>query len=120
MSGTRRRRLAAGNLNFLVVAEGVETEQQRAQLSALECEFGQGYYFSMPVDSDAAEAFFLRCFPPAGRARGWPRGSQPLAPCAARAAGSKFVSTIGGGPRLPRARCERAGSPSGAASRRRK
>ena len=57
----------AQTLGMDVVAEGVETEQQRAQLRALECESGQGYYFSMPMDRDAAEAFFLKCFPPAGR-----------------------------------------------------
>jgi predicted signal transduction protein with EAL and GGDEF domain len=44
----------------------VETEQQREQLRALECESGQGFYFSRPMDSGAAEAFFLSCFPPAG------------------------------------------------------
>jgi EAL domain-containing protein (putative c-di-GMP-specific phosphodiesterase class I) len=54
-------------LGMDVVAEGVETEQQRARLRALECESGQGYYFSKPMDSDAAESFFLSCFPPAGR-----------------------------------------------------
>ncbi|HEX5709345.1 MAG TPA: EAL domain-containing protein [Pyrinomonadaceae bacterium] len=57
----------AQTLGMDVVAEGVETEQQRAQLRSLECESGQGYYFSRPMDSDAAEAFFLTCFPPAGR-----------------------------------------------------
>ena len=57
----------AQTLGMDVVAEGVETEQQRAQLRALECESGQGYYFSRPIDSDAAEALFLRSFPPAGR-----------------------------------------------------
>jgi predicted signal transduction protein with EAL and GGDEF domain len=56
----------AQTLGMDVVAEGVETDQQRTQLRALECELGQGYYFSRPIDSDAAEAFFLRSFPPAG------------------------------------------------------
>jgi diguanylate cyclase (GGDEF)-like protein len=53
----------AQNLGMDVVAEGVETESQRAQLSAFECEFGQGFYFSKPIDSDAAEAFLLSCVP---------------------------------------------------------
>ncbi|HEV2762710.1 MAG TPA: EAL domain-containing protein, partial [Pyrinomonadaceae bacterium] len=56
----------AQTLGMDVVAEGVETEQQRARLRALECESGQGYYFSRPMDGDAAEAFFLSRFPPAG------------------------------------------------------
>ena len=58
----------AQNLGMDVVAEGVETEGQRAQLSAFECEFGQGYYFSRPMDGEAAEAFLLGCFPQAGPA----------------------------------------------------
>jgi diguanylate cyclase (GGDEF)-like protein len=58
----------AQNLGMNVVAEGVETEGQRTQLSAFECEFGQGYYFSRPMDGEAAEAFLLGCFPQAGPA----------------------------------------------------
>jgi diguanylate cyclase (GGDEF)-like protein len=55
----------AQNLGMDVVAEGVETEQQRTQLRDLECEFGQGYHFSKPMDGDAAEVFLLSCFPQA-------------------------------------------------------
>jgi len=53
----------AQNLGMDVVAEGVETEGQRAQLRDFECEFGQGYFFSRPMDGDAAEALLLDCFP---------------------------------------------------------
>jgi EAL domain-containing protein (putative c-di-GMP-specific phosphodiesterase class I) len=49
----------AQNLGMDVVAEGVETESQREQLKVFECEFGQGYLFSKPIDGDAAEAFIL-------------------------------------------------------------
>ena len=56
----------AQNLGMDVVAEGVETERQRAQLRDFECEFGQGYLFSRPLDVDAAEALLLNCFPQAG------------------------------------------------------
>jgi diguanylate cyclase (GGDEF)-like protein/PAS domain S-box-containing protein len=45
----------AHNLAIDVIAEGVETESQRQQLSDLQCEFGQGYLFSRPVDSAKAE-----------------------------------------------------------------
>jgi EAL domain-containing protein (putative c-di-GMP-specific phosphodiesterase class I) len=55
----------AQNLGMDVVAEGVETEQQRAQLGALECAFGQGYYFSKPLDYNAAEAFLRDGIPQA-------------------------------------------------------
>jgi EAL domain-containing protein (putative c-di-GMP-specific phosphodiesterase class I) len=47
-------------LGMDVIAEGVETEQQSAQLRALGCEFAQGYYFSRPMDRSAAEALSRR------------------------------------------------------------
>jgi EAL domain-containing protein (putative c-di-GMP-specific phosphodiesterase class I) len=37
-----------------VIAEGVETPQDLSQLRSLQCEYGQGYFFSKPVDSYAA------------------------------------------------------------------
>jgi EAL domain-containing protein (putative c-di-GMP-specific phosphodiesterase class I) len=37
-----------------VVAEGVETEEQHAQLEALACEYGQGYLYSKAVDAESA------------------------------------------------------------------
>jgi PAS domain S-box-containing protein len=46
----------ARNLGIEVVAEGLETPEQVALLQALDCEFGQGYYFSRPLPADAAEA----------------------------------------------------------------
>jgi diguanylate cyclase (GGDEF)-like protein/PAS domain S-box-containing protein len=50
----------ARNLGIEVVAEGVETAEQVALLQALDCELGQGYYFSKPLSADAAEAFLER------------------------------------------------------------
>ena len=46
----------AHNLGIYVTAEGVETEAQLVQLWALQCEYAQGYFFSRPLDSKAAEA----------------------------------------------------------------
>jgi diguanylate cyclase (GGDEF)-like protein/PAS domain S-box-containing protein len=46
----------AHGLQMTVVAEGVETENQRRQLLALDCRYGQGYLFSRPVDGDRARA----------------------------------------------------------------
>lgn len=40
----------ASSLDFLVVAEGVETEMQAQQLSLLGVHFLQGYYFSKPIE----------------------------------------------------------------------
>ena len=45
--------LLARNLGMRVVAEGVETEEQLAQLRALSCDYGQGYLFSKPLNSAA-------------------------------------------------------------------
>lgn len=44
----------AHNLEFTVIAEGVETAAQRDLLVAHGCDFLQGYYFSKPVDAETA------------------------------------------------------------------
>ncbi|MEZ6210106.1 MAG: EAL domain-containing protein [Phycisphaerales bacterium] len=44
----------AHHLRLEVVAEGVETEGQVAQLQGMECTLGQGYLFSRPVDAREA------------------------------------------------------------------
>ncbi len=49
----------AHNLGMSVTAEGIETAQQLAQLKALQCERGQGYFFSKPLDNGAAGQFIL-------------------------------------------------------------
>jgi diguanylate cyclase (GGDEF)-like protein/PAS domain S-box-containing protein len=46
----------AWNLGMDVVAEGIETPKQLAQLRSLQCEYGQGYLFSRPVSAQDAEA----------------------------------------------------------------
>ena len=45
----------AHKLELDVTAEGVETADQLAQLRALQCEYGQGNFFSLPLDSQAVE-----------------------------------------------------------------
>jgi PAS domain S-box-containing protein/diguanylate cyclase (GGDEF)-like protein len=45
----------AHTLEMDVIAEGVETQEQLSQLRSLHCEYGQGYFFSRPIDSQAAE-----------------------------------------------------------------
>jgi diguanylate cyclase (GGDEF)-like protein/PAS domain S-box-containing protein len=44
----------AHNLGMDVVAEGVETAEQAAELRALGCEYAQGFYYSRAVDAVAA------------------------------------------------------------------
>ncbi|HET7747469.1 MAG TPA: bifunctional diguanylate cyclase/phosphodiesterase, partial [Vicinamibacteria bacterium] len=46
----------AHNLGRRVVAEGVETHDQLSALRVLECEQGQGYLFSRPLEAEAASA----------------------------------------------------------------
>jgi len=45
--------LLAHKLKLQVVAEGIESARQLECLQASGCEFGQGYFFSEPVDADA-------------------------------------------------------------------
>jgi diguanylate cyclase (GGDEF)-like protein/PAS domain S-box-containing protein len=45
----------AWNLGMEVVAEGVETMKQLAQLRSLQCDYAQGFLFSLPLDVKAVE-----------------------------------------------------------------
>ena len=47
-------------LNMDVIAEGIETTSQLAQLRLLQCEYGQGFFFSKPLSKDEAEALIAR------------------------------------------------------------
>jgi len=47
----------AHKINLKVIAEGIETARQLERLLELGCEYGQGYYFSQPMDSKAALIF---------------------------------------------------------------
>lgn len=46
--------MLARNLDLGVVAEGVETQAQKARLKSIHCDYGQGYLFSRPVDVKGA------------------------------------------------------------------
>jgi diguanylate cyclase (GGDEF)-like protein/PAS domain S-box-containing protein len=50
----------AHNLGLDATAEGVETKEQVQELQELECEHAQGYFFSKPLDSEAATKFLLQ------------------------------------------------------------
>ena len=47
----------AQNLNMDVVAEGVETKEQLALLRQLNCENGQGFFFSNPLEASEVDHY---------------------------------------------------------------
>ncbi|MGA2442921.1 MAG: EAL domain-containing protein, partial [Tepidisphaeraceae bacterium] len=44
----------AKNLGMSLVAEGIETAEQLSLLRAMDCDKGQGFYFSKPLEASAA------------------------------------------------------------------
>jgi len=50
----------ARRLKMDVVAEGIETEGQLAQLKQMNCKLGQGYLLARPMDEDAATSLVRR------------------------------------------------------------
>ena len=48
----------AHKLGLKVVAEGVETEQQRDLLKRISCDYAQGYLFSRPIPADEFKSKF--------------------------------------------------------------
>ena len=52
----------AHDLGMKVVAEGIETDEQLSKLKSMKCEYGQGYLFTKPVDSQTAEELLVKSF----------------------------------------------------------
>ena len=59
----------ARKMNLRAIAEGIETARQLERLLELGCEYGQGYYFSQPMEAKAAQQFMRQQVAPA-RTRG--------------------------------------------------
>ncbi len=51
----------AKSLGMSIIAEGIESAQQKLLLQSLRCESGQGNFFSAPLDSSAASALCINC-----------------------------------------------------------
>ena len=56
--------LLAHELGLTTIAEGVETPEQSAYLKTVGCDYGQGYFFAEPMDSEAATALLVSVFQP--------------------------------------------------------
>lgn len=48
----------ATNLGLSIIAEGVETEEQKNKLISLGCKIGQGFYYSKPLPNNEVSRFF--------------------------------------------------------------
>ncbi len=55
----------AHNLGLEVIAEGVETAEDVERLTALGCEYGQGYFYSRPLTAERATETLARAYLPA-------------------------------------------------------
>ena len=50
----------AQKLGMKVIAEGIETIEQRDLLIAAGCDYGQGYFFSKPVAASEFESLIIK------------------------------------------------------------
>ena len=60
----------ARKMKLNVIAEGIETARQADHLQELGCKYGQGYYFSQPLEGKAVPQFLRRQVAP-----GWAQGA---------------------------------------------
>lgn len=52
----------ARSLKMKIIAEGIETSEQAERLRLLQCDFGQGYFISKPLDASGARKFIEETF----------------------------------------------------------
>ncbi|MRW90160.1 EAL domain-containing protein [Duganella sp. FT80W] len=57
----------AHKLGIQVVAEGIETQQQLAAMTAAGCDFGQGYLLSKPISGEELEKQLQKQYAPVGK-----------------------------------------------------
>ena len=68
----------ADNMGMEVVAEGIETLGQLAQLRKLNCQYGQGYLFARPADAASIDTWIAQ--KPQGQADLYPSSSEYFVP----------------------------------------
>ena len=74
----------ARTLNLEATAEGIETVDQLAQLRALDCDLGQGYFFSRPLPGTTTDILLLATLEgPSVRVAPEPTDSRPRSRVAA-------------------------------------
>jgi diguanylate cyclase (GGDEF)-like protein/PAS domain S-box-containing protein len=78
------------SLNMRVVAEGVETQEQRSFLEKRKCSEAQGYYFSRPLKADVFADFLLAASLRTAKSR------SPIKASSKAAAGRHRVTTLQG------------------------
>ncbi len=57
----------AHELGLKVIAEGVETQDQRDLLAAVECDYGQGYFFAKPMPAEQFDEWLTNANPSHGQ-----------------------------------------------------
>jgi diguanylate cyclase (GGDEF)-like protein len=72
------------SLEMLVVAEGIETADQLAQLRGLGCDYGQGFFLARPADAEAIEPLLTSA---ETAPSGWPSGNGRSRPAVATTLG---------------------------------
>jgi EAL domain-containing protein (putative c-di-GMP-specific phosphodiesterase class I) len=88
------RILAAGiemgqALEIDVIAEGIENRAQLQYLQTLECDSGQGYYFSRPIDRERADLLVATAPNWLDDTRSWPVRNRPGAGADGRSRGQR-------------------------------
>jgi len=53
----------AHTLNLVIVAEGIETVEQKDSMAKYKCDLAQGYYYCRPIPNSEVESLLMNCLP---------------------------------------------------------